>query len=156
MVYRATQSLLKHSAAAKRGTRKRVYYVIAPDELINDMRISANAKVLLLHMLNQSRNWQFYIDQLARHFGKTRKCVSAWMGELIKYHYVERDRVHDAETMKSHYYYTVYPVPMERYWTLVRLWERARDRLAEQKAQRKREREQNAEKIIHFKENPQQ
>ena len=119
MVFKAKQQILIHS-----GREKKIHFVVAPDELINDMRISAKAKVLLLYMLNQSMSWQFYTKQLARHFGVSRQCISRWMGELKKYRYVEVTK-HQAKenSINFVYLYEVYPLPKERYWHVFKQWE---------------------------------
>ena len=128
MVFKLTQSQLKHShrktSERKGTTRTRIYYNVVPDELINDMRMSANAKVLLLYMLNQSMKWQFYMNQLARHFSVNRKTLSAWMKELLLHRYVVRERYQADDTgLKWVYVYEVYPLPKERYWTVIKQWE---------------------------------
>jgi predicted transcriptional regulator len=127
-VFKLTQEQLKQGHRMTRdrkdNKRTRIYYTITPDELINDMRMSGNAKVLLLYMLNQSSKWQFYMNQLAHHFNVSRQTVSSWMKELMKYEYVVREKLPDPrDNFKYVYIYEVYPLPKARYWTVHRQWE---------------------------------
>ena len=106
------------------GRENKLHYVVLPAETLDDQRLSANAVRLLGYMLNQSMKWQFYVAQLARHYGVSRQTISTWMSELIKYRYIVREKHRANENaLKWVYTYEVYPLPKERYWTVYHQWE---------------------------------
>src|SRR3954469_25947037 len=66
-------------------------FVIVPNQIFDDTRLSFAAKGLLAYLLSLPPNWEVRHDQLQRKLGIGRKLLGKALSELIKAGYVTRD-----------------------------------------------------------------
>lgn len=79
-------------------------------ELIDDNRITTNAKAILIYMLSKNDNWTFYELDITKHFKDNIKIIRKGIKELIDKKYINRDKFRD-DKGKFVYIYDIFEQP---------------------------------------------
>lgn len=81
-------------------------YVMISNKIALDSRISDKARGLLLRMLVNKDDWEFYIDKLSRDCQDRKTSVTSSLKELEKFNYIkiEKDRDERGQFKKREIY----------------------------------------------------
>lgn len=90
-----------------REERTKGSFVQVHKEFIEDNKLSAGAKGVLLYMLSKSDEWQFYETEICTHFLDGHKNIKKYIKELIDNGYIERKKDRNKEG-KIYYEYYIY------------------------------------------------
>jgi predicted transcriptional regulator len=91
-----------------RAEKEKGNFVQIHKDLINDHTLSPQAKGIMLYLLSQPDDWQFYETEIAKHFNCGVKGISKIMKELIESGYVERDKIKNRIDGRFSYPYEIY------------------------------------------------
>lgn len=80
------------------------------NKLIDDKNLTTNAKAILIYMLSKYDNWQFYEQDIAKHFQDNIKVIKRGIKELIEKGYIDRTKIKDKHG-KFIYIYDIYEQP---------------------------------------------
>jgi predicted transcriptional regulator len=81
------------------------------NRLINTPGLTSRAKGVLLYFLSKPQDWQFYENDIFKHFKDGRHSVRAGIKELMVAGYVHRRKVKDAYGHFVGYEYDIYDSP---------------------------------------------
>jgi predicted transcriptional regulator len=82
-------------------------FVQVDKSFIDDNKLSAGAKGVLLYMLSKSDDWQFYETEICNHFSDGIKTIKKYIKELINNNYICREQARN-EKGKIYYKYEIY------------------------------------------------
>lgn len=91
-----------------RAKKEKGNFVQIHKDFINDHTLSPQAKGVMLYLLSQTDDWQFYETEIAKHFNCGVKVISKIMKELIESGYVERDKIKNPTNGRFSYPYEIY------------------------------------------------
>jgi transcription initiation factor IIE alpha subunit len=83
-------------------------FVQVDKSFIDDNKLSAGAKGVLLYMLSKSDDWQFYETEICNHFSDSIKTIKKYIKELIDNKYIYRERKQKSDTKRFYYEYEIY------------------------------------------------
>ena len=87
-------------------------YVMINKDMVNDNRLSARAKGILLYILSKPDNWQIYESEVTKHFRDGLKSIKSGFKELISLGYVHRVRLRADTGHFKGWQYFVYESPV--------------------------------------------
>lgn len=86
-------------------------YVVINKGFVNDVRLSAKAKGILLYLLSKPDNWRVYENDIANHMKDGKKSIRAGIQELIEHAYMEKAQLRTVGGKFDGYNYDVYETP---------------------------------------------
>ena len=91
-------------------------YTKISNKIINDKRLSGNARTLLAHMLSNSTKWKYTVNGLVQGTGFGIDAVQSALKELEEYYYVKRIRLYPSKKWRRKrikYVYIIFSLPKE-------------------------------------------
>lgn len=77
--------------------RERGNYTNVSNVLVRDTRLSWKARGIFIYLWSQSNEWQFYVNEVAKHATDGRDALRSGLKELEQYGYLERRPLHEGE-----------------------------------------------------------
>jgi hypothetical protein len=85
-------------------------YVVTHRKWIDDERMSAKAKGIMIYLLSLPDDWKIYLHELKNHFKDGVKSISSGIKELKKLGYITRHSLRDSKGKFEGYEYLVHEV----------------------------------------------
>ena len=73
-------------------------FTALPNDIVNDRTMSAKAKGVLLYLASKPDTWNFFMDDIAKHFTDGLTSIKSAVKEIEKAGYLTRIKVKDEET----------------------------------------------------------
>ena len=73
-------------------------YTALPNDIVNDRTMSAKAKGVLLYLASKPDTWNFFMDDISKHFTDGLTAIKSAVKEIEKAGYLTRIKVKDEET----------------------------------------------------------
>ncbi|GAI87223.1 unnamed protein product, partial [marine sediment metagenome] len=88
-------------------------FTIIDNTSINDKRLSAKAKGILLYLISKPDNWYTTLPNLVLAFSDSKYSIRTGLNELIKFGYIIRTHVRKDDGRFTFYDYAVYEQPIK-------------------------------------------
>lgn len=85
-------------------------YVLTHRGWINDKRMSAKSKGIMIYLFSLPDNWQIYLEELVKHFKDGIKSIASGINELRKLGYITRTTLRDSKGKFQGYEYLVHEI----------------------------------------------
>ena len=76
-------------------------YTITDNQIIKDERLSWKARGIFQYLWAMPDDWNFYVDEVAKHSKDGIKALKSGLSELEKYGYLKRIRIRDKKGLFS-------------------------------------------------------
>ena len=86
-------------------------YVTIDKGFVFDARLSGKAKAILLYLLCRPDDWEIYETEIAEHFADGITAIRSGVLELVKFQYLERERIRNERGQYIKCLYKVFEVP---------------------------------------------
>ena len=99
---------MKNKTIFRVSKNKENPYVMVNKEWINDNKLSAKSKGILLYLLSKPDNWQVYETDIIKHMNDGRSSIRSGIKELLDEGYIHRQQKRSKDGKFGGYTYTVY------------------------------------------------
>jgi len=93
-------------------------FTICPNSLINDDRLSRDARFLFIWMASKPEDWTFYNAATAKQIKCKEETLRKYITELITAGWLTRERLRKEHAKFSHYVYTLHHEPVADFSTV--------------------------------------